>query len=872
MRVVAKIGFAVAVLLAATHAVSAQCPDGSPPPCGGRPLVRLGVGPVAAVPTASDRSRRFLILPFRNVSRQPDQDWLVEGSTTMLVEALGQWKGITVVSDDRLYPALKRAGIVPGTVADVTMVRRVAEETGGWTAVTGEVLSTGGRVRITARAWDVPTSRELVRASSEIPIGGDVRQAYDLVSLKLLRSAGFDSATSDLASATTRNLDAYRSYLSGLAHMRRSEVSPALKDFQDAVRMDSSFALAWARLAEMSQAAEPGSIFNPQSAAARYSTRAAALAAKLPPRDRDIVLASDASMRAQFGDARRLLEALVAADSNDVEALSALVGLEQFDPILVNVPGGQRPRGNLNRAARLAKRTVELDPTRHAMFGLLASLYASAGVPGSQPTLGVDRAPTSFPDLIQLLQQREHRRVYTPLFGDSLFLVPVESVAVIPKDSLKGMQKAARQAGRGWGERWIAAAPPGVAVPYALMAELYALDNDYPNALGALATAESLGVQTPTWSTPARRLFYSAKAGNLTVASRLADSLTATGFFANSTNMMINGDAGAWAFALHLFAGRMSRAGTLLDQRIALQRLITPSAPAPDFTAFVMMMGNQNPEDEPAIPRSVRVSQLDTMLAHVTEAAAVPQLGPWLPILLPILAEVADTTKQRLVELVSAADALATAGRARLAFELASNAVVSDSTLEAKAAKFPWYRAGAEPYNAVKRAAQERFSPRSATVAADRAVFEWTVADSAPFTRNRVETPIGRSEYRWEVTLVSGNRNYRMVVATPQRSPGGTPASGTLGDIVGPTAQRFVTTGIVTAGIQKDTTALQAVALRTELAPGALRMVVTDRAVLDELRQTKPAEARFRFLPCVRPLGSTGKLECKEGLVKITYP
>src|SRR5204862_143105 len=83
--------------------------------------------------------------------------------------------------------------------------------------------------------------------------------------------------------------------------------------------------------------------------------RAVALSAKLPQRERQMVLAGDASYHAQFGEARRLLEGLVAADSNDVEALTALVGIEMSDPILVPVPGGQRPRGSLNRAARLAE-------------------------------------------------------------------------------------------------------------------------------------------------------------------------------------------------------------------------------------------------------------------------------------------------------------------------------------------------------------------------------------------------------------------------------------------------------------------------------------------------------------------------------------
>ena len=44
------------------------------------------------------------------------------------------------------------------------------------------------------------------------------------------------------------------------------------------------------------------------------------------------------------------------------------------------------------------------------------------------------------------------------------------------------------------------------------------------------------------------------------------------------------------------------------------------------------------------------------------------------------------------------------------------------------------------------------------------------------------------------------------------------------------------------------------------------------RAMLDQLRKARPAEAQFKFLPCIRPVGSTGKTECMERAVKITYP
>ena len=822
-------------------------------------------------PPAADRSRRFLILPFRNVTKQPDQDWLVEGSTTMLVEALGRWKGISVVPDEKLYPALKRAGIAPGSIADAALVRRVSEETGGWTAVTGEVLATGGKIRVTARAWDVPTSKELVRASSEIASGGDVRAAFDSVSLRLLRSAGFDSVSVSLATATTHNLDAYRSYLSGLAHERRSEAKPALKDFQDAVRLDSTFATAWSQLAQMTLSVEPGAILNPQSNAAQYSRRAVALSAKLPARDRQLVLANDAMFQAQFGDARHILEALVAADSNDFDATAALIGVEMFDPILVNVPGGQRPRQSANRAARLAKRTAELDPSRHQMLGLLASIYAGAGVPGATPAIGVDRAPSSFPDLMQSLRQREHIRIYVPLLGDSLILVPAESLAAIPKDSIRAMRKRARASAKQWADRWMAVASDESA-PFALAAELHSYDHEYPEALAALAKAESLGVQNPAWSAPARRSVFLAKAGNLAASTRLADSLTAAGFFANPNNMLSSADAGMWAFALDLIAGHLPRAGALMEQEIALRRLL--GAPNVEYNAFVQIMGNEDPEEEPGISRAIRAMELDSLVAHLKEAIASPQLGPLTPLLLPMLAEVSDTTKQRTAGLLKVADGIANGGKPQLAFQIANNAVQSDSTLEGEAAKFSWYRTGAEARNTAASATQQRFRVGSATIAADRAVFEWTVADTGSFPINRAETPIGQGEYKWEVTMDLGGRYYRLVQALPTKMPGAAPASMPLADLIGlPNAQRLLSTGtLMSNGVLKDTTMMQSVSFRAEVAPGVMRMVLTDRNLIDELRRVRPAEARFKIGPCIRPVGSTAKAECVEGTARIVYP
>ena len=80
---------AASLLVLLSIAARAQCPDGSPPPCAS---VRLAAKSNVVVPNAAERARRFLILPFRNVTRQAEQDWLVEGSTTMLSDALARWQ------------------------------------------------------------------------------------------------------------------------------------------------------------------------------------------------------------------------------------------------------------------------------------------------------------------------------------------------------------------------------------------------------------------------------------------------------------------------------------------------------------------------------------------------------------------------------------------------------------------------------------------------------------------------------------------------------------------------------------------------------------------------------------------------------------
>src|SRR2546425_10140638 len=143
-------GAVVGALLSAlvVRSTGAQCPDGTPPPCTG-----WSARPATASPPHSprDRARTFLVLPFRNLSHIARYEWLIEASPTMLADALGQWTEVTVVPDERLYPALRRQGLQAGSVMDLARVRRVGAETGGWAGGGGGGPGGGGR-----RAGEAP--------------------------------------------------------------------------------------------------------------------------------------------------------------------------------------------------------------------------------------------------------------------------------------------------------------------------------------------------------------------------------------------------------------------------------------------------------------------------------------------------------------------------------------------------------------------------------------------------------------------------------------------------------------------------------------------------------------------------------------------
>jgi len=646
-------GVVVGALLSALvmRSAAAQCPDGTAPPC------RKGAPEGAATsrpPAERDRARTFLVLPFRNLSRSADYQWLVEASPTMLADALGQWTELTVVPDERLYPALRRHELHPGDVMDLASLRRVAAETGGWTAVTGEIIVTGARLHVSARAYDLVTRRQVARTTFEGRATDDVRRAYDQIATVLLRAAGLEQASADLGTATTRSLDAYRSYLRGVAHLNRAEYRQARDALLDAVRIDSAFAQAYGKLAEVSLLAF--SVLDPDNPAYGYAERAAALSNRLPPRAASHVRALRSLLNADFTAARTELAGLVAQDSNDVDALEELAGLEFLDPLLVATPTGERRRGSLNAATRLSRRVLDLDPTRHGAYQGLVVIYSLAAgqPPGAvagyrrelpRPVRSSVRAwcscdfelglggqpPGRGSDSALALQFAGPDLMLVPVLRDSLELVPFDSLSALPAESLAASRARARAAATAWARRWLVAGP-AEAEARRMTARVLELDGNYEAALRELDIADSLGVEAEAEAVAARRMILLGKLGRLDDARRIADSLWGAHYFGGELFATVPAmtEAYAWATNLYAAAGDFERVRAALAAFSA--RLAVRLEPAQAYAATVTLLsGSESGPVAPVVlPDGLRRAVREALRAELARYPGDALLSTWL--------------------------------------------------------------------------------------------------------------------------------------------------------------------------------------------------------------------------------------------------
>ncbi len=274
---------------------------------------RRGAGASPSVSADSVAPPGIAVLPF--TTRGEGLEVWREGMVDLLATNLDGAEGLRGI-DSRTVLARWGEFVAGDAMPDLETSLRVAGRTGARHVVLGSVVASGPEMRITAEIHDLEGSGVVGTAQVEGPVDS-VFDLVDRLSVQIvgaIAGAGGSSGRS-LVQVTTASLPALKAYLEGEAFIRRGGFDAAIDAYREAIAADSSFALAYFRLAQ----ALGWTVGLGRAETAEAAARAEALADRLPVREAVLVRALNAFFTLRTHPVEELAD-LVRRHPDDSEA------------------------------------------------------------------------------------------------------------------------------------------------------------------------------------------------------------------------------------------------------------------------------------------------------------------------------------------------------------------------------------------------------------------------------------------------------------------------------------------------------------------------------------------------------------------------
>jgi TolB-like protein/Tfp pilus assembly protein PilF len=213
-----------------------------------RPLAPGSAGRPVAAPSAAAETpaavvpeRSIAVLPFVNMSSDRDQDYFADGLTEELIDHLGRIPDLKVIARTSSF-AFK------GKNEDV---RTIAGKLGVANLLEGSVRKSGAELRITAQLIRAADGLRLWSETFERRLS-DIFRIQDEISTTVAKALNVAmDARSGVAVDRPASIEAYNLVLRGNYFYFRhnpADAERALTSFQEAVKLDPNYALAWVGL------------------------------------------------------------------------------------------------------------------------------------------------------------------------------------------------------------------------------------------------------------------------------------------------------------------------------------------------------------------------------------------------------------------------------------------------------------------------------------------------------------------------------------------------------------------------------------------------------------------------------------------------
>jgi eukaryotic-like serine/threonine-protein kinase len=236
--------------------------------------------------TSVAQDKSIAVLPFENLSRDPDNAYFAHGIQQEILTRLAEIADLKVIS----RTSTQRYQSKPGNLS------QIAKQLGVANILEGSVQKVADQVRVNVQLLDGQTDSHLWAETYD-------RKLTDIFSVESEIAKGIAESLQAkltsreeqaLAIKPTNNPEAYDAYLRGLAFEARSDfdaLGKAIGSYEQAVELDPNFALGWARLSRghgLLYFREAGEITASRRDAAKSALDTAQ---KLQPNSRETLLA-----------------------------------------------------------------------------------------------------------------------------------------------------------------------------------------------------------------------------------------------------------------------------------------------------------------------------------------------------------------------------------------------------------------------------------------------------------------------------------------------------------------------------------------------------------------------------------------------------
>jgi len=188
--------------------------------------------------------RSVAVLPFTNMSADPENEYFSDGITEELINLLTRVNGLQVTARTSTFAFKNRQDDV----------RQIARQLGVQTVLEGSVRKYGQRIRVTAQLIDASNGYHLFSQTYDRRLA-DMFELQDEIAGAIMAAVQDRLGAEPAASLATQRSDtrAHALYLRGIHEFHRwtpESARSAIGIFEQATAIDPAYARAWAALAE----------------------------------------------------------------------------------------------------------------------------------------------------------------------------------------------------------------------------------------------------------------------------------------------------------------------------------------------------------------------------------------------------------------------------------------------------------------------------------------------------------------------------------------------------------------------------------------------------------------------------------------------